>query len=85
MIVEAIKQAEDGSGLVLRSFDSHGSHERVHYRLHTAVSDIAECNLLEEEEDKVSIHMPKIAQASTSFKRRAKPYEITSFKLGLNK
>jgi len=69
-IIEVIKQAEDGNGLILRTFDSHGTHHQVNFELADQLSIVSETNLLEQAERPV-----------TDKKIRFSPYEIKTFRL----
>jgi alpha-mannosidase len=72
-MVEAIKQAEDGDGMILRTFDSHGTHSPVAYEFSNKQLSIHEVDLMENHQQ--------------SFKEQSKlnirftPYEIKSYRL----
>lgn len=75
VIVEALKQAEDGNGLILRAFDSHGNHGQVAYQFAQSIAEITETDLLEkplsDESDTDTDH------ATVDFT----PYEIKTHRL----
>lgn len=73
-IVETIKQAEDGNGLILRAFDSHGSHDRSRFQFGNELSDVSETNLLE------ALIDPMVVEHA-GFSTRFSPYEIKTFRL----
>lgn len=75
-IVEVIKQAEDGEGLVLRAFDSHGTHDSVRFSFASTLHGVTETDLLEEPQNDVD-------HDERNFSARFSPYEIKSFRLKL--
>ncbi len=74
VIVEALKQAEDGDGLILRSFENHGSQCKGQYTLGKKVSRIVETDLLEEN----PLH---VSGKADSFTACHTPYEIKTHRL----
>jgi alpha-mannosidase len=48
IIIETIKNAEDGKGVIIRLYERYGNVERVNLRFNRPYSKIYECNLLEE-------------------------------------
>jgi len=48
VIIEALKQSEDKTGLILRTFDSHGSRRVVRINANMILSDIHETDLMEQ-------------------------------------
>ncbi|WP_420640748.1 alpha-mannosidase [Candidatus Leptofilum sp.] len=75
LIVETIKQSEDGDDLILRTFDSHGSHGKTKFSLCAALEDVAETNLLEEAPEAVA------KTDDHSFMASYTPYEIKTHRL----
>ena len=53
LIVETLKQAESGEGLILRTFDSHGNHAKSSFSFNVDLTGVAETDLLEENPDTV--------------------------------
>lgn len=49
LIVETVKQEEEGPGIVLRSFDGHGCRGKAEFRMIGPVESADETNLLEEQ------------------------------------
>lgn len=74
IIVEALKQAEDGKGLILRSFENHGSQCKALYLLGKKVSFLEETNLLEEQ----PLH---VSEEADSFTSTYGAYEIKTHRL----
>lgn len=70
LIVEVIKQAEVGNGIVLRTFDSHGSDSKRAISLACPIDQVEETNLLEQRLQSVSLHDKYTFYASHT------PYEI---------
>jgi alpha-mannosidase len=75
LIVEVVKQAEDGDGLILRTFDSHGCHAGVTFTAAEALARVAETDLLEEQPQDVALSDPQ------QFASRYAPYEIKTHRL----
>ena len=78
LIVEALKQAEDGDGLILRTFDSHGNHGKALLSVNGQLDSAAETDLMEENPQDVPI-----AQ-SHSFIAEYTPYEIKTHRLSFS-
>ncbi|MGO4734338.1 alpha-mannosidase [Paenibacillus sp. 2KB_22] len=74
VILDAIKPAEDGSGTVLRFYESSGGRETVHVEWVKREIKASVINLLEDE-----IH--PLACPNGTFELTFKPYEIKSVKL----
>ncbi len=55
LIVEALKQAEDDNGLILRTFDSHGNHSKTPFSFGVNIAGAAETDLLEENAQEVTL------------------------------
>ena len=75
LIVETLKQAEDGKGVVLRTFDSHGCHKNVLFRTALNLKKVCETDLLEENLRATSL------QNSNSFAIGYSPYEIKTYRI----
>ncbi|MEM9774493.1 MAG: glycoside hydrolase family 38 C-terminal domain-containing protein [Chloroflexota bacterium] len=74
IIVEALKPAEDGHGLILRTFDSHGSRQKVPFETCFTLDGVAETDLLEE-------NPVPVEHTGSQFHERFKPYEIKTHRL----
>jgi alpha-mannosidase len=73
-VIEALKPAEDGRGLILRVYEPHGARGEVVIRLGIAVSEIFECSHIEEDGAQVEVD-------SRSFRFQIKPFQIRTFRL----
>ena len=77
VIVETVKPAEDGDGLIVRLYEAHNQRGRGTLTFATSILSAQECNLLEEPINKVS------CQGNTlSFQVR--PFEIKTFRIHLS-
>lgn len=74
--LEAVKRAEDSNALIVRLVERHGVQNDVTVTLPGTIKKLAECNLLEEEDQPM--------QASGEcFSFTIRPYEIRTFKVEL--
>ncbi|MEO1034919.1 MAG: glycoside hydrolase family 38 C-terminal domain-containing protein [Pseudomonadota bacterium] len=76
-IVEVIKPAENGDGLVLRMFDSHGTHNRVTVAFAEPLKAVAQTDLLEENATPLDV--------ADALAIRFTPYEIKTLRIGLER
>jgi alpha-mannosidase len=76
VILETIKQAEDGDGIILRMYECENALTKAHVRLGLAskITSIEECNLIEEKIEVVS-------GTENGFPVTIKPYEIKSYRI----
>jgi alpha-mannosidase len=74
VVVETLKAAEDGNGLVLRVYEAQGQRETATVSFALPVREIQECNLMEEAATPASF-----ANGQLTFDIR--PFEIKSFRL----
>jgi alpha-mannosidase len=75
LIVETLKQAENGDALVLRTFDSHGCRGETLLSLALDLKVVAETDLLEEKPQPVEL------AGRRCFKADYRPYEIKTHRL----
>jgi alpha-mannosidase len=75
LIVETLKQAEDSDSLILRTFDSHGSHAQVSFSLAGDLQSVTETDLMEENPSQVEM------SNLHSFLDSYRPYEIKTHNL----
>ncbi len=74
VILETVKKAEDGSGTVLRMYESENAYTRAKVTVDAEFTKAIVCNLLEEEEKEVPVNGKEISV-------ELKPYEIVTLKL----
>ncbi len=80
IILETVKLAEDGNGIILRMYECENAltNTKVNLGIRSSVLAVEECNLIEE---KIS----DIPMNEEGFKVNIKPYEIKSYRVMLNK
>jgi alpha-mannosidase len=69
VILDTVKQSEDGTGLVLRMYESSGGREKVQLSLSRPVTSAHEANLLEEKQVYVTVQENKLSSS-------LKPFEV---------
>jgi len=74
IIIETIKRAEDGNGIVLRLYESQRKRGQVQVRMGFSVESAWETNLLEENESELSVE-------NDSIHLNLKPYQIMTIRL----
>ncbi len=74
VIIETIKQAEDGNGVIVRMYESDNAYTKATVTVNTDFSKAYVCNLLEEEEQEAHVSGRDIAV-------ELKPYEVITLKL----
>jgi alpha-mannosidase len=74
VIIETIKRAEDGNGIIIRLYESQRKRGQVQVRFGFAVESAWETNLLEENESKLSIE-------NDSIQLTLRPYQIMTLRL----
>ena len=73
-VIDTIKGAEDGDGLIVRVYESQGARGPVKLRMGFPVQSAQECNLMEDAEADAPV-----ADNAISFS--IKPYEIKTFRV----
>lgn len=76
VILDTIKRAEDGSGTILRFYESSGGRETVTIKWPTHPIDVSVVNLLEDE-------MEDIATVNGEINLSFRPYEVKTIKIKL--
>ncbi len=76
MIVETIKPAEDGRGLIIRLYETHNQRGRGSLSFATTINAAEECNLLEKALGPVSF-------LENSLEFQVRPFEIKTFRVQL--
>ena len=74
VILDTIKGAEDGDGLIVRVYESHGARGKVDIHFEFALKDAFECNLMEENEREVDVD-------GCSLHFTVESYEIKTFRI----
>ena len=73
-IVETLKPAEDGRGLILRLYEPHGGRGTVFAAIEFPVKRVVECNLVEEDDIEIALD-------GNAFQFAIKPFQIRTFRL----
>lgn len=76
-VLETVKPAEDGKGLILRVYEPHGARGTVSAKLDFAVTSVQPCNLVEEDAGK------PLPLRDGGFAFDLLPFQIRTFRLGL--
>jgi len=74
VVVETLKPAQDGKGLILRLYEPHGGRGPVEVKTDLSVAEVFECNCVEE-------NGKKIKSKSGRFDFQIKPFQIRTFRL----
>lgn len=74
VILETVKKAEDGQGIIIRMYEYENRRSDVTVSLDGSVKEVCECNLMEEVMDKIPVK-------DNSFTFQIKPFEIKTFKI----
>lgn len=74
IIIDAIKKARDGSGIIIRVYESETRNTDVVLSLRLPFNRVVECNLMEVEEKEIEC-------SSGAFAFHIKPHEVKTFKL----
>lgn len=77
IVVETIKPAEDGDGLIVRLYESHNQRGRATLTFATMIRAVQECNLLEERLSDVPVQ-------GKSITFQVRPFEIKTFHVWLD-
>ena len=74
VVVDSLKAAEDGDGLIMRLYESSGKREKVRINTILDIVSVTECNLMEEDEKQVDLKDGEMVI-------NIKPYEIITLRL----
>ena len=74
VVIETVKKAEDGKGIVVRMYESENSYTKAKVKVAGEYGKAFVCNLLEEEEQEAPVQAGEIAVT-------LKPYEVVTLKL----
>jgi alpha-mannosidase len=73
-IIETVKQAEDGNGMIVRLFENERCRGPVRLQVDFPITDAYCCNLLEENEEQLDINQNEV-------QLDLKPYQIVTLRL----
>jgi len=76
ILIETVKPAEDGDGLIVRLYETHNQHGQDTITFVTAVVAAQECNLLEEPKAEASYQ-------GNTLHFQVRPFEIKTFRVHL--
>lgn len=82
LVLDTVKLAEEGDGIILRFYEAHGVRGHAKVRLSRPVASVTVCNLLEEP-DAAADPEGGVAVEGDGFEFAVKPYEILTFKVAL--
>ena len=74
VIVETIKQAEDGDGVIVRMYEAHNARTPVTLTWNKPFISVEECNAIEEKKKDIQVN-------NGQFSFIIKPYEIKTFRI----
>jgi len=74
VIIDTLKGAEDGDGIIIRVYESQGARVKASISLGFAANSVSECNLMEVYERDVELE-------NNLFTFSIKPYEIKTFRI----
>lgn len=76
VVIDTVKFAEDGTGVIVRCFEAFNAYATVNFRLGVKCKKVLLCDHMENEKGEIS-------GATESFCRKFRPYEICTFKIVL--
>ena len=74
IVIETVKEAEDGNGIIVRAYESWNSKTDVEFTFCDDIKNAVECNLIEDGADKVEFN-------GKTLKTQFKPFEIKTFRV----
>jgi len=74
VIIETVKEAEDGDGMIIRMYESENARTKAHLSFSIPVRSVEECSCLEEREGDVPVN-------GDGFDFMIKPYEIKTYRV----
>jgi alpha-mannosidase len=74
VIIETVKQAEDGNGVIVRLYENERNRGTVRLKAGFALKEAHHCNLLEEKEESLPVE-------NDSIKLSVRPYQIATLRL----
>lgn len=74
IVLDAVKAAEDGNGIILRVYEAHGTRGKAEMKLGFHFKAVTECNLCEENEQ-------ELGKTASGFCFRFAPNEVKTFRI----
>lgn len=73
-IIDAVKQAQDGKGIIIRAYEACRFRGERTITLDMPFTKVTECNLMEEDENEITVN-------GNSFTVNVKPFEVRTFRI----
>jgi alpha-mannosidase len=74
IVIETIKEAEDGNGIIVRAYETWNSKTKVAFSFCDEIKNATECNLIEDGAESVSF-------SGNILEAEFKPFEIKTFRI----
>ncbi|MBO7179850.1 MAG: hypothetical protein J6V78_05865, partial [Clostridia bacterium] len=74
IVIETIKDAEDGNGIIVRAYETWNSKTKTTFTFCDNIKSVVECNLIEVGADEVSF-------SGNTLETEFKPFEIKTFRV----
>ena len=74
IVIETVKEAEDGNGIIVRAYETWNSKTDVEFTFCDEIKSVTECNLIEDGADAVEFN-------GKSLVAEFKPFEIKTFRI----
>ena len=74
VVVETVKQAEDGDGWIVRCYEACNRRVKANFRLGISYTEVSVCDLMEKD-------LKKLQAGADGFTYEFKPFEIVTFKV----
>ncbi len=78
VVVETVKPAEDGDGLIVRLYEAHNQRGHGSLTFATTIQSVQECNMLESP-------LQEVPHMENSFAFQVRPFEIKTFRVQLDR
>ena len=74
VIIETVKEAEDGDGVIIRLYESENARTKAHISFEKPVASVESCDCVEKTKETVCV-------AGDGFDITIKPYEIQTYRV----